>query len=74
MESLAFPPEAVNFESVMADIEKRYLKVALEKADGVCTRAADLLKISYGPSGTTPKNTIYEWVSAFERPIWPAGF
>jgi two-component system response regulator PilR (NtrC family) len=47
LESLAFPPEGVNFESVMADTEKRYLKAALEKADGVRTRAADLLKISY---------------------------
>jgi two-component system response regulator PilR (NtrC family) len=47
LESLAFPPEGVNFESVMADIEKRCLKAALEKADGVRTRAADLLKISY---------------------------
>jgi len=47
LESLAFPPEGVNFESVMAETEKRYLKAALEKADGVRTRAAELLRISY---------------------------
>jgi two-component system response regulator PilR (NtrC family) len=37
----------VNFERVMAEAEKRYLKAALEKADGVRTHAAELLKISY---------------------------
>jgi len=47
LESSAFPPEGVDFERVMAETEKRYLKVALEKTDGVRTRAADLLKISY---------------------------
>ena len=47
LESSAFPPEGVDFERVMAETEKRYLKVALEKADGVRMRAADLLKISY---------------------------
>ncbi|MFI5098592.1 MAG: sigma-54-dependent transcriptional regulator [Candidatus Acidiferrales bacterium] len=46
-ENLAFPPEGVNFEQVMAETEKRYLKAALEKADGVRTRAAELLEISY---------------------------
>jgi two-component system response regulator PilR (NtrC family) len=47
LESAAFPPEGVNFERVMAETEKRYLKAALEKADGVRTHAAELLKISY---------------------------
>ena len=47
LESLAFPPEGVDFERVMAETEKRHLKAALEKADGVRTRAAELLKISY---------------------------
>jgi len=46
-ESTAFPPEGVDFEQVMADTEKRYLKAALEKAAGVRTHAAELLKISY---------------------------
>jgi two-component system response regulator PilR (NtrC family) len=47
LESTVFPPEGVNFECVMAETEKRYLKAALEKADGVRTHAAELLKISY---------------------------
>ena len=47
LESPAFPPDGVNFECVMAETEKRYLKAALEKADGVRTHAAELLKISY---------------------------
>ena len=47
LESPAFPPEGVNFEQVMAETEKRYLTAALEKADGVRTHAAELLKISY---------------------------
>ena len=47
LESTAFPPEGVDFERVIAETEKRYLKAALEKADGVRTRAAELLRISY---------------------------
>jgi two-component system response regulator PilR (NtrC family) len=47
LESTAFPPEGVDFERAMAETEKRYLKAALEKAGGVRTRAAELLKISY---------------------------
>jgi two-component system response regulator PilR (NtrC family) len=45
--SVAFAPEGVDFEQVIAETEKRYLKAALEKAGGVRTRAAELLKISY---------------------------
>ncbi|MFI5096346.1 MAG: sigma-54-dependent transcriptional regulator [Candidatus Acidiferrales bacterium] len=47
LDSVTFPPEGVDFEWVMAETEKRYLKAALEKSDGVRTRAAELLKISY---------------------------
>ena len=43
----AFPPEGVDFESVIAETEKRYLMAALAKAEGVRTHAAELLKISY---------------------------
>jgi two-component system, NtrC family, response regulator PilR len=43
----AFPAEGLDFEKEIADAERRYLQMALEKADGVRTRAADLLKISY---------------------------
>jgi two-component system, NtrC family, response regulator PilR len=42
-----FPLAGVDFEAVLASTEKRYLQVALEKSEGVRTRAAELLKISY---------------------------
>src|SRR5262249_5129731 len=45
--SAAFPPEGVDFEREIAEAERRYLMAALERAEGVRTRAADLLKISY---------------------------
>jgi two-component system response regulator PilR (NtrC family) len=32
---------------VIGETEKRYLRAALEKANGVRTQAAELLKISY---------------------------
>jgi two-component system, NtrC family, response regulator PilR len=43
----AFPAEGVDFEKEIAEAERHYLQCALEKADGVRTQAADLLKISY---------------------------
>jgi two-component system, NtrC family, response regulator PilR len=42
-----FPEAGVDFEREIARTEKQYLQMALEKSDGVRTRAADLLKISY---------------------------
>jgi len=45
--SSTFPAEGIDFEKEMADAERRYLQIALEKASGVRTRAAELLKISY---------------------------
>ena len=45
--SFAFPVEGIDFDGVMAETEKRYLRAALDKADGVRTHAAELLKISY---------------------------
>jgi two-component system response regulator PilR (NtrC family) len=42
-----FPEAGVDFENEIARTEKQYLRMALEKSDGVRTRAADLLKISY---------------------------
>ena len=42
-----FPAEGVDFEKEIAEAERRYLLAALEKGDGVRTRAADLLKITY---------------------------
>ncbi len=40
-------PEGLDMEKYVADIEKSLLLSALEQSDGVQTRAADLLKISY---------------------------
>jgi two-component system response regulator PilR (NtrC family) len=45
--SSSFPPEGIDFEKEIADAERRYLQIALQKASGVRTRAAELLKISY---------------------------
>ncbi len=42
-----FPQEGVDFEAALAGTEKLYLQAALEKSEGVRTRAAELLKISY---------------------------
>jgi two-component system response regulator PilR (NtrC family) len=41
------PDEGLDFEKEIADAERRYLQAALAKADGVRTRASELLKISY---------------------------
>ncbi len=45
--SIQIQNEGVNFEHVIAETEKRYLRAALEKAGGVRTQAAELLRISY---------------------------
>jgi two-component system, NtrC family, response regulator PilR len=45
--SVHLPAEGVDFERVVADTEKRYLQAALDKANGVRTQAAEILKISY---------------------------
>jgi two-component system response regulator PilR (NtrC family) len=42
-----FPAEGVDFEKVIAETERRYLQFALDKAEGVRTRASELLRISY---------------------------
>ncbi|MGH9350632.1 MAG: sigma-54-dependent transcriptional regulator [Terriglobia bacterium] len=42
-----FPDEGVDFEGAIAAMEKAHLLEALRKANGVGTRAADLLHISY---------------------------
>jgi two-component system, NtrC family, response regulator PilR len=42
-----FPPEGIDFEKQIAEAERTYLRSALEKAGGVRTKAADLLKITY---------------------------
>ena len=43
----AFPPEGLDFEKEIAEAERHYLQAALEKSEGVRTRAAELLKITY---------------------------
>jgi len=43
----SFPAEGLDFEKEIAETERRYLRSALEKSNGVRTKAADLLKISY---------------------------
>jgi len=45
--AVEFPAEGLDFEREIAEAERRYLQAALEKAEGVRTKAADLLKISY---------------------------
>ena len=40
-------PDGVNMEKYVADIERNLLQSALSQSNGVQTRAADLLKISY---------------------------
>ena len=43
----SLPEQGIDFEARIAEIERKYLVEALRAADGVRTRAADLLKISY---------------------------
>jgi DNA-binding NtrC family response regulator len=40
-------PDGLDMEKYVADIERSLLKSALQQANGVQTRAADVLKISY---------------------------
>jgi two-component system response regulator PilR (NtrC family) len=44
---IEIPPDGLDFEKEIAAAECRYLRIALEKSDGVRTKAAELLKISY---------------------------
>lgn len=43
----SFPLEGLDFEKEIDNAERRYIQAALEKSQGVRTRAAELLKISY---------------------------
>jgi two-component system response regulator PilR (NtrC family) len=47
VDGVTIPEDGINFEEVVAETERRYLMAALEKAGGVRTQAADILKISY---------------------------
>src|SRR5436853_1736096 len=46
-QTAAFPVRGIDSEKEIAAAERRYMQAALEKADGVRTRASELLKISY---------------------------
>ena len=41
------PPTGIDMEAYVADIERSMLQQALKQSDGVQTRAAELLKLSY---------------------------
>jgi len=45
--SAGFPDEGIDFEKEIAEAERRYIAGALEKAEGVRTRASELLHITY---------------------------
>ena len=47
LRGIAIPAEGLNLEELLAAEERGYLLAALEKARGVRTRAAELLKMSY---------------------------
>jgi two-component system response regulator PilR (NtrC family) len=46
-DAIQIPPEGIDLESHVAQLEKRYLQAALHSAGGVRSQAADLLKMSY---------------------------
>jgi DNA-binding NtrC family response regulator len=46
-ETIQIPPEGVDFESHVSQVEKQYLQAALQAAGGVRRQAANLLKMSY---------------------------
>ena len=45
--AMAFPEEGIDFEAQMGATERHYIVAALERAEGVQRRAAELLKMSY---------------------------
>jgi len=42
-----FPDEGIDFGQQISDVERKLVEVALRKADGVQTKAAELLKMTY---------------------------
>ncbi len=46
-QALAFPPEGVDLDDVLGEIEGEYISVALERTGGVQKRAAELLGLSF---------------------------
>jgi len=47
LEPIQIPPEGIDFESHLSQMEKHYLQAALQSAGGWRRQAADLLKMSY---------------------------
>ncbi len=45
--TLALPPEGVNLDAILADLERRYIMMALEMTEGRKTQAARLLGLSF---------------------------
>ena len=46
-EAAGVPPEGIDMERTVADLEKSMLQAALRQSNGVQTRAAEMLKLSY---------------------------
>jgi two-component system response regulator PilR (NtrC family) len=46
-QEIQIPPEGVDFENRVSQVEKQYLQAALRTAHGVRSQAAELLKMSY---------------------------
>jgi two-component system response regulator PilR (NtrC family) len=46
-EAIHIPPEGIDFESQISQMEKQYLQAALQSAGGERRKAAALLKMSY---------------------------
>ena len=45
--SIELPPEGLDFQARIQELERAYLRAALDRTGGVGTRAAQLLKLSY---------------------------
>jgi two-component system response regulator PilR (NtrC family) len=46
-QEIQVPPEGLDFEGRVSQVEKQYLQAALQAAGGVRSQAAELLKMSY---------------------------
>jgi two-component system response regulator PilR (NtrC family) len=44
---VALPPEGLDLERYISDIERSLLQSALRRSNGVQTKAAEILKLSY---------------------------
>jgi DNA-binding NtrC family response regulator len=47
LEAIQIPPEGIDFESTVSQVEKLYLQAALQSAGGERRQAAHVLKMSY---------------------------